>query len=68
MTRALHRIRAVPAAAATRLSIRHLKGGPITDEYTAGLELGLPHNFQVRFNAVHKLDTAGTRRLTWTTV
>jgi len=40
-----------------------LKGGPITDEYTAGLELGLPRNFQVRFNAVHKLDYGGNKTL-----
>jgi hypothetical protein len=40
-----------------------LKGGPITHEYTAGFELGLPHNFQVRFNAVHKLDYGGNKTL-----
>ncbi len=41
----------------------NLKGGPITHEYTAGMELGLKHGFQIRFNAVHKLDYGGNKTL-----
>jgi len=40
-----------------------LKGGPITDEYTAGVELGLKNGYIVRFNAVHKLDYGGNKIL-----
>jgi hypothetical protein len=41
----------------------NLKGGPITDEYSAGVELGLQHGYLVRFNAVHKLDYGGNKTL-----
>jgi hypothetical protein len=41
----------------------NLKGGPITDEYTAGLELGLTRDYLVRFNTVRKMDYGGNRTL-----
>jgi len=34
-----------------------------TDEYTAGLELGLSHNYLLRFNAVRKMDYGGSKTL-----
>ncbi len=40
-----------------------LKGGPLTDEYTAGVEIGLTHNYMIRFNAVRKMDYGGNKTL-----
>jgi hypothetical protein len=40
-----------------------LKTGTVTHEYTAGIEIGLKHNYLVRFNAVRKMDYGGDKTL-----